>query len=178
MPLQIAELLQPIPGDNPGGADVRYEPVYDQIKRARIEEADLPTGDWSRERKTADFALVIKHATDVLTKKSKDLQVAAWLTEALLSAEGFGGLNAGLTLIRGLIEGFWDTVYPELEDGEAESRAAPIDWVGGTYLTIATRKVPLTKAGYNWIKYQEARSVGREAPPPSGGRGATTRAAP
>lgn len=161
MPLQTAELLQPVPGDNPGGADVRYEPVYDQIKRARIEEADLPTGDWSRERKTADFALVIKHATDVLTKKSKDLQVAAWLTEALLKREGFTGLRSGLEVLHGLLDGFWDHLYPEIEDGDLEFRAAPLEWVA-QYLGPTVRLVPVTASGYDIQAYRDSRVVGYE----------------
>lgn len=32
MPLQISELLKPVPGENPGGRDIRYEPIFDKIK--------------------------------------------------------------------------------------------------------------------------------------------------
>ena len=44
----IEPLLQPIPGDNPAGPSLRYDPVYDEIKRAREEEDDnLPRGSGS-----------------------------------------------------------------------------------------------------------------------------------
>src|SRR5262245_29953017 len=161
MPLR-EDILNPIPGDNPSGESLRYAPVYDKIKEARRQDDDAPQGEWQTARKVADYKTVIKLAGEAIATKSKDFQLAAWLTEALLNAEGFSGLNAGISLIRGLIENFWDTVYPELEDGEAEFRAAPLDWVGGTYLTIAVKKVPVTKSGYSWLTYQEARSVGRE----------------
>jgi type VI secretion system protein ImpA len=161
MPLQTSELLQPIAGDSPGGADVRYEPIFDQIKRARIEEMDLPTGDWSRERKTADYALVVKLSTDVLRKQSKDLQVAAWLTEALLNREGFGGLRAGLELLGSLVVEFWEHLYPEIEDGDLEFRAAPLDWVG-QYLESAVRLLPVTAKGDSIFAYRESRAVGSE----------------
>jgi len=95
MPLHIRDLLQPVAGDNPGGTDIRYEPVLDKIRQARIEELDLPAGEYTRERKTADYGLVVKLATEVLTKQSKDLQVAAWLTEALLQRDGVGGFRTG-----------------------------------------------------------------------------------
>jgi hypothetical protein len=29
------ELLSPIPGTNPGGVNLRYDPIYDKIKEAR-----------------------------------------------------------------------------------------------------------------------------------------------
>jgi type VI secretion system protein ImpA len=161
MPLRD-DILNPVPGENPAGENLRYAPVYDKIKEARRQDDDAPQGEWQTARKTADYKTVIKLAGEAIATRSKDLQLAAWLTEALLNAEGIRGLNSGLTLIRGLLENFWDTVYPELEDGEAEYRSAPVDWVGGQYLTIPVKKIPLTKAGYNLIKYQEARSVGRE----------------
>src|SRR5205823_1409611 len=116
MPLRD-ELLTPIAGANPGGADVRYDPVFDKIKEARREDDDAPQGEWATERKTADLPQVIKLATDVLSAKSKDLQVAAWLTEALLRREGFAGLRSGLDVLTGLVEQYWDTLYPEIDDG-------------------------------------------------------------
>src|SRR5258707_3186110 len=129
MPL-LDDLLHPIPGDNPSGASLRYDPLYDKIKEARRRDDNAPQGDWQRERKAADYKQVVKLAGDALGTRTKDLQLAAWLTEALLHQEGFSGLRQGLDLLRGLIENFWDTLYPEIEDGDVELRAAPVAWVG------------------------------------------------
>lgn len=161
MPLQIAELLQPIEDASPGGQNIRYEPIFDKIKQARIEEEDLPAGDWSRDRKTADYALVVKLASDVLATRSKDLQIAAWLTEALLKREGFTGLRAGVELLAALLNQFWDHLYPEIEDDDVEFRAAPLEWVA-QYLESSVRMVPLTSAGHNVFAYRESRVVGYE----------------
>src|SRR5512147_2611348 len=113
MPLRD-DLLNPIPGDNPCGENLRYAPVYDKIKEARREDDDAPQGDWAHERKTADYPLVIKLAGEALATKSKDLQIAVWLTEALLKLESFSGLRSGLDLINRLLVDFWDGVYPEI----------------------------------------------------------------
>ena len=72
------------------------------------------------------------------------------------------GLNAGLDLLRGLVERHWDHLYPELEDGDTGLRAAPLDWVG-RYLHPAIRSVPLNKTGHDFFKYREARATGYEA---------------
>jgi type VI secretion system protein ImpA len=162
MPLNVEELLQPIPGENPSGQDLRYEPVYDEIKEARREDDEGPQGDWARERKIADWPTVIKLTTGCLSKESKDLQLAAWLTEALLKKEGFSGLRNGLELIEGLLEKFWDTLYPEIEDGDLELRSAPLSWLG-MKLDMAVKSVPLVRGGYSILKYDEAQSVGFEA---------------
>jgi type VI secretion system protein ImpA len=161
MPLRD-DLLNPIPGANPSGESLRYAPVFDKIKEARRADDDAPQGEWNFERKTADYPLVIKLAGEALATKSKDLQVAAWLTEAILRKEGFQGLKAGLELIKGLIENFWDTLYPELDDGDAEMRAAPLEWLG-TRMEPALRSVPLTSKGANWFQFKESRVVGYEA---------------
>jgi len=161
MPLRD-DLLNPIPGANPCGENLRYAPVYDKIKEARREDDDAPQGEWRIERKTADFPLVIKLASDALANKSKDLQLAVWLTEALLKQEGFGGFRAGFNFIQSLLETFWDGLYPELEDDDASLRAVPLEWLGGR-MDLALRKAPITRKGLGWLKYKEALGVGYEA---------------
>lgn len=156
------DLLTPIPGDNPGGENLRYAPVYDKIKDARREDDDAPQGDWQFKRKTADWGQVVKLSQEALASKSKDLQLAAWLTEALLNTDGFGGMREGLQLIKALIENFWDSLYPELEDGDAEFRAAPVEWVG-TKLDIAVKSAPFTKSGgFSYIRYHDSRAIPSE----------------
>jgi type VI secretion system protein ImpA len=160
MPLRN-DLLQPIPGDNAAGENLRYAPVYDKIKEARREDDDAPQGEWQRERKVADWPLTIKLISETLATKSKDLQLVAWLSEAMLIREGVPGLRETLDLARGLIENFWDGLYPELEDGDAEFRATPLQWIGDR-LEIPLRQTRLTKKGLNWLQYKEARAIGTE----------------
>jgi type VI secretion system protein ImpA len=160
MPLR-EDLLNPIPGDNPSGANLRYAPAYDQIKEARREDDDSNQGVWQRQVKSADWPLVVKLASEALAKKSKDLQIAAWLTEAMIHREGFSGLSQGLDLMKGLITEFWDTVYPEVEDGDLELRATPLNWVA-SQLLLPLRKVELTREGYDSFRYKESLSVPSE----------------
>ena len=158
------DLLAPISGNNPSGESLRYAPVYDKIKEARRKEDPIAQGDWQRPLKEADYRLVIKLATEALSRTSKDVQLAAWLTDALVYEEGLSGLTDGLNLLRGLIENFWDTVYPEPEDGDLELRAAPLAWVGEyRELELAVRSIPFTKSGFSWLKYKESRAIGYEA---------------
>jgi type VI secretion system protein ImpA len=155
------DLLIPIPGPNPAGENLRYAPVYDKIKEARREEDDAPQGEWRRERKLADWPLTIKLITEALSKKTKDLQLAAWLTEALTRRNGMTGLQEGLQVLHGLVETFWDSLYPEIEDGDVEFRAAPLQWVGEK-LENAVKSTPLTRSGYDFYRYKESRAVGYE----------------
>ncbi|HKE29536.1 MAG TPA: type VI secretion system protein TssA [Bryobacteraceae bacterium] len=160
MPLRN-DLLNPIPGDNPAGENLRYAPIFDKIKEARRQDDDAPQGEWTRERKVADYPLTIKLISETLATKSKDLQLVAWLTEAMLIREGIPGLKECLDLSHGLVENFWDGIYPELEDGDAEFRAAPLQWIGDR-LEIPLRLSRVTKKGLSWLQYKEARAVGTE----------------
>ena len=159
----IDGFLEPIEGENPAGPNLRYDPVYDEIKRAREEEDDnIPQGEWKRELKVADFAKAEKLATEVLSERSKDLQVAAWLTEAWTREKGFPGLSSGLELLRRLMEEFWDHVYPEIdEDGDLEFRAVPLEWIG-RYLQDSVERVPITEAGLGYLAYRDSRTIPSE----------------
>jgi len=156
------DLLIPIEGPNPSGANLRYDPTFDKIKEARREESQPPPGMTEQDRKVSDNGLVIKLATDLLTTKTKDLQLAAWLTEALLKQKGFGGLKDGLALCSGLVDKFWDSLYPEIEDGDVESRGAPLGFVG-MKLEVPLKLVPVVeKAKYSLVDHKQSRDVGYE----------------
>jgi len=155
-------LLNPIPGEKPCGEDLRYTPIYDKIKEARREEEEVQEGEWRTEGKKADYPQVVKLAVEALSTKTKDLQIAVWLTEALLRTEGFAGLKQGLDLLQGLVGTFWDGLYPQLEDGDAELRAAPLQWVGSS-LVMPLQNAPINKAKHGWMDYTESRKLGYEA---------------
>ena len=160
MPLR-EDILNQIAGDNPSGQDLRYAPVYEKIKEARREEDELAQGAWQHERKVADHAAAIKLAQDAIATQTKDLQLAVWLTDSLLRTRGFAGLLDGLALCQGLIGGFWETLYPQVEDGDAEFRAGPLEWMGSR-LDVAVKSAPLTRDGYSFLQQKESRTVGFE----------------
>lgn len=164
--IDIAAILSPIPGDNPAGADLRYAPIYDEIKEARRADDLLDRGDWSRELKTADWDKVRSLALEALTNSSKDLQIAAWLLEALMQKEGFAGVETGLTILTGLLENFWENLYPEIDDGDLEYRCGPLEFINNK-LAAPLKEIALTDRrttpGYSWFQWQEAVGVGRES---------------
>ncbi len=155
------DILKPIAGENPCGENLRYAPVYTQIKEAVREDDDVTQGVWQTERKVADWPKVVKLCSDALIKQSKDLQLAAWLTEAETNREGFTGFLEGIGLISALIEQFWETLHPELEDGDAEMRAVPLLYVSSK-LEMPLRRTPITAAGLNWFQYKESTTVPSE----------------
>jgi type VI secretion system protein ImpA len=160
MPLP-SDLLNPISADKPAGENLQYAPIFEKIKEARREDDDVPQGEWAHGRKVADWPLTIKLINETLATKTKDLQLTAWLAEAMLRREGVTGLGEVLDLDRALIENFWDNLYPELEDGDAEFRASKLQWIGDQ-LERPVKLAALTRTGLNWYQYRESRAVGSE----------------
>ena len=120
--------LLPSPVKIPSGVDLRYDTkllIFDKIKEARRQDDELAQGEWQNERKTANWPVALKLAQESLATKSKDLQLAAYLTEALLQTERFAGLRQGLDLTYRLLTESWDTVYPLIEDGDLELARGP-----------------------------------------------------
>ncbi len=163
--IDLEAILAPIPGDNPAGENLRYNPVYDEIQEARRADDVLDQGDWQHEVKTADWDKVFSLAVDTLTEKTKDLQIAAWLFESLVVTEGFAGVSLGFKIITGFLRDFWEHVYPEIEDDDLDYRIGPLEFLNDK-LWLPIKEIPVTSSattpGYSWMKWQESRQVGLE----------------
>ncbi len=152
-------LLEPITGENPSGENLQYSGLHDEIREARRADDDVPQGDWVHELKVADWEKVADLAGESLNGKTKDLQIVAWLSEAAVSMHGFPGLRDSLKLATGFLANFWDTLYPEVDEGnDLEARANSLAWLD-RQAAEAARKVLLTKrsgANYNFFQWDEA----------------------
>lgn len=122
--LDIESLLAPVSESQPVGENLEYAEV-DQLARLAAgsrgtfdpttqEEVGAVEPDWRQVRELAV----------ALFARTKDLRVAVHLAFAMLRLEGWPGLAAGLALIEGLLDRYWDSVYPPL-DKEADDD--PID---------------------------------------------------
>jgi type VI secretion system protein ImpA len=127
----VDALLKPLPGDEPTGTSARYDPVIAEIRIAReSDDPSLPQGEWERPLKKADWSLVASLCSQTLSERSKDLQIAAWLSEAWIHLYQVDGLRAGVRLIQGLLDIYWEGVHPrQSEDGDFDARVAPLAWM-------------------------------------------------
>jgi type VI secretion system protein ImpA len=115
--LDFAVLLQSISDETPGGENLRkdYSPeaVYRQIKDARNAARRAETRPSLDGEHNTDWNTVLDKGPEVIATQSKDLEIAAWITEALVRAHGFAGARDGFRLCRELIEQFWAVLHPE-----------------------------------------------------------------
>lgn len=150
-------LLQPISEDAPSGESLRYSGIYDEITDARRADDDLNQGAWQTELKVADYRKVIDIAVPALRSRTKDLQICAWLSEALIRQFGFAGLRDSLKLLAGTQEIFWDTMYPEIDEGDMGGRANAISWFDAQ-ASLAVMGVPFTgSAGYSYLDWEDSK---------------------
>lgn len=158
-------LLAPISALQPAGESVEFDTVSDEIKLARQADAEyLSQGDWVTTPKVADWPRVKQLAMEVLAKQSKDLQMAGWLTEALVHLHGFAGARDGFTLLSHLLLDFWKDLYPKDDDDGFEQRIAKLAWLDKS-VSLALNQIPLTAAigserkGFAYWRWQESRDM-------------------
>jgi type VI secretion system protein ImpA len=166
----LETLLKPISDVTAVGQDLRYV-LFDQKKgiywHDRIRDAhreniyeDVP--------KLPDWPVVIDLSTQALTSLTKDLQIAAWLSDALVKHNGhdrLAGLRDSLKLMCGLIEDYWDEVFPEIDpdgdDGHFRARANIISAFDAR-MGLAIKAIPLTESisglKYSFMDWEAARS--------------------
>jgi predicted component of type VI protein secretion system len=122
-------IFQSLQAEAPCGLDLRYDPVFDRIAElARREPEGSSMGVWERENKKADWAGVAQLCHELLTTRTKDLQVAAWYGEALIHLNGLVGASQGWKMFCRLAMSFWPNIHPNIEDGDVELRLRPVYW--------------------------------------------------
>ncbi|CAO5674513.1 MAG: hypothetical protein HEEMFOPI_00073 [Holosporales bacterium] len=137
-------LIAPLATGNGVGEYLRYEPIYDEIKEARREDDDsLSQGIWVRDLKKADFPLVEQLCGQTLEFRSKDIQIIGWLTESWIVLDGIKGFYRGIKLCHQLMSTYWNTVYPQIEDGEYDARIHLLEWMNEQFST-RLMTIPLT----------------------------------
>ncbi len=155
--IDLDALLQPVSDENPSGESLRYSGLYDEISEARRADVNVNQGEWQTELKVADHRKVVSLAIPALTDRSKDLQIAVWLSEALIKLNNFAGLRDSLKLVAGLQENFWETLHPEIDEGDMEGRANAIAWLDTQGATVVRTCAITAGPGFGFTDWQDAK---------------------
>jgi type VI secretion system protein ImpA len=131
-------LLAPIPGDAPSGTDLRadsspqslYYRLRDARAEARAAERAMDADD-AASAPPPQWQTIRELGIEAIGTHSKDLEIAAWLTEALLRRDGLNGFTAGVRLITGLVENFWDELFPLPDEDGIPTRVGPVGGLNG-----------------------------------------------
>lgn len=133
--LDLERLVAPIEEETPCGIDLRenaspnspYHALRDIRTQARNNERSARANGETDFVHKLDWQPIVEQAPEILATQSKDLEIVAWLIEALSRTRGFEGVAAGFALARTLIEKYGSDLYPRPdEDGKATQLAALI----------------------------------------------------
>lgn len=115
MAIDIESLLLEVSAEAPCGEDLSYDTSFlalEDMLRAKAGggvvagvEEDVEEPNWRE----------IHEKSSELLKRSKDLRLVTYLSLSLLKMDGITGLRDGLALMRGLLERYWDGLYPRLD---------------------------------------------------------------
>lgn len=175
--VDVAALLAPIGpgGDEVGGAGenlrLDYSPasIYQKLRDARNEaraEERARDSEGEGEVSVAEgWRHIRRLGLEALETKSKDFEIAAWLTEALVRQDGLPGLASSARLMTRLLEQYWETGYPlpddeGSDDEKLEGRSAPLGGLAGGdsdgTVMQALRRAPLFRrpSGESFSVYQ------------------------
>ncbi|MBB3808164.1 type VI secretion system protein TssA [Pseudochelatococcus contaminans] len=165
-------LLEPFDGDTPSGVDPRLDlsptsrflRMKDARASARRKERAIDV-DGDAPSPMSEWQEVAQLGVEILTEEGKDIEVASWLAEALLRLSGCAGLYVGIKASHGLVERFWDTLYPLPDEDGNESRLSPFIGLNGAEgegtLIQPLRKIPLTASEppYGLWQYHQAQEI-------------------
>jgi type VI secretion system protein ImpA len=108
--ISAVELLKPISSDNPCGEDISYDPAFLELStliKGKPETQFSPAED-------PDWKALGDRCVELLGR-SKHLEVVTTLCAAVAKTEGLPAVREGLALLKGLLENYWDPVYPRLD---------------------------------------------------------------
>ncbi len=136
----LTRILTPFEGTSPAGEDLRrdatpkslYYRLRDARAEARAEERAIENDPAASDADSRHWQTVQALAAEALQTSSKDIEIAAWLTESLTRRDGLTGLANGVAILSGLIEQFWDAgLFPRDDAAEPTERLMPIGGLSG-----------------------------------------------
>jgi type VI secretion system protein ImpA len=112
--LDVGGVLSETRESPPCGPNLEHDLSFFELEEAARGKPEQRSGDVVKPAEEPSWTKVVDLAQAMLLR-SKDLRVAVHLTRALTCTEGVSGLATGLSLIQGLLERYWDAIYPLLE---------------------------------------------------------------
>ena len=104
----------PFAEGDPSGPNLEYDADFMALERAQQARPEQVIGDSVKPAQEPDWRDVLERA-EALMGRTRDLRVAVALTHALLRTQGVEGFGTGLNVIKGLLEGQWESVHPHLD---------------------------------------------------------------
>jgi type VI secretion system protein ImpA len=146
--IDIESLLRPVSPEEPTGTNLEYDPAFAGLERTALGRPEQQMGDTIVAGEPPEWGAVEKQASALLAR-SKDLRVVGHLVRALLHRNGFEGFSEGLALVHGLLERYWQTLYPHLDpddNNDPTIRVNALATLADESALAALRTAPLVRS--------------------------------
>ncbi len=130
MEIDVDALLAEFEGDSPCGEDLEYDPDFIELETIATPKEEQQVGDAVIAAEDVDFSKVALMALSVL-ERSKDLRAAVYLCQGALYSEGFIPFERAMAYIHGVLDRYWDKVYPLLDDEDDDDPTMRVNALRG-----------------------------------------------
>lgn len=170
-PIDVQALTAPVSEDAPSGPDLEYDPASVALEEAARTQPEQQFGDTIVAAGEPDWAKVRDLSVGLL-ERSKDLRVALYLVQALTQGNGLPGLAQGLTLVRELLEAYWDSLHPQLDPDDDLDPTARVNILTSLcdpdLVLLAVRNAPIVRVpGLGGISLRDLQIARGQIPPPT-----------
>lgn len=126
MALDLGRLLAPVSDEDPTGPDLAYDPARYEIEQAFDTEVSIDASGVAASPPEVDWRSIIDRIIEQ-SGRTKDLWLAAYLCRAGARAGRLDTVEIGAKALSGLLEAYWPTLHPGLEEYGFQGRKGPCD---------------------------------------------------
>lgn len=151
--LDLPSLLQPFEQASRCGTDLRsdddpnnaYRRIRDARNEAREEERQADINNAPASGAIPLWRDVWENGQSYLKDYAKDLEIVAYMIEASVRLDGFGGLAESLHLTAELLKSFWGELLPTPDEEGIETTLRPLTRLNGDVISYPLMRVPMTE---------------------------------
>ena len=126
MAFDVDALLEPISEDSPAGEDLSYDSGRYELEQAFETSVSIDASGEEAAAEEVDWRRILASIEEQFGR-SKDIWLAVYLCRAGARSGSLETVEAGAEALAGLMERYWDTVHPTLDELGLPGRKAPCD---------------------------------------------------
>ena len=120
--IDVEPLLAPTASMPPAGIDLEYDAAYLEFEALA---RGMPQRQFDTPAEPPPWNDVLERGAALLAR-SKDVRIAIAWTRAAAHEHGLAGFHAGLRLLTGLVERYWNALYPRIDPDDKDDDAAAL----------------------------------------------------
>ena len=147
--MDVQSLLSAREEDNPSGEDLEYDQDFTEMELAALPGEEKQVGDEFIPGDDPDYKEVTAKALSVM-ERSHDLRAGVFLANSELRLRGLEGFADATAYIRGVLEQYWDTCHPELDEDDDNDPTMRVNSIlalaDGSTVVRSLKMAPLTES--------------------------------